>query len=82
MEYLENLLTCEEPTEKFLWPQMKDNEEVCPPPTLQEVEWQNNKSSELDGIQSVILKALNRKTVVSIHKPIEFEKKLCLIRRF
>jgi len=55
MEYFENLLSCEEPAETFIWPQMKYNEDNCPPPTLQEVErrikrLKNNKSSGLDGI--------------------------------
>lgn len=60
----------------FLWTQIVYNEKYCPPPTRQEIEWlikklKNNKSSELDGIQSVILKALNGEKITYIHKLME-----------
>ncbi|KAL4084248.1 hypothetical protein QTP88_028073 [Uroleucon formosanum] len=55
-EYFKDLLNCDEPAETFLWTQIAYNEDNCPPPTRQEIEWQikrlkNNKSSGSDGIQ-------------------------------
>ncbi|KAL4084268.1 hypothetical protein QTP88_028093 [Uroleucon formosanum] len=55
-EYFKDLLNCDEPAETFLWTQIAYNEDNCPPPTRQEIEWQikrlkNNKSSKSDGIQ-------------------------------
>ncbi|KAL4096954.1 hypothetical protein QTP88_021820 [Uroleucon formosanum] len=75
-EYFKDLLNCDEPAETFLWTQIAYNEDNCPPPTRQEIEWQikrlkNNKSSGSDGIQSEILKALNSETIMNIHKLME-----------
>lgn len=49
------------------------NEDICPPLTIKEIDWQikrmkNNKASGLDAIQSEILKALKREIITNIYK--------------